>query len=261
MTKVYDLYEFGEHIATGSVVELAEVTELSTPRLYQIASSGNPKYTLTHIGNYKAVYALYEHDVYKTSGTIEQLSKATGKKEANLIWMSNSASLNRNPSTILVRIEGEQELVKKKSLILKQSLYKLSRDGMTLRGTLSELAETFNMLPKSVQNAAIKIGVRHVKVKCVSKGNLEEFYGTVPEIAKWTGLSVSRIINVLRDNGETKRYTIEDTGEYIDEMFEVKAPNQVKPTVRTPQRTPVTPMSDYALELLEWSTRHLRRDA
>lgn len=148
------------------------------------------------------------------------------------------------------------------------TVYEYSRDGEIHVGTQDELTEITGVAKGNLYLYTVKIGTRHVKLKAVNKKTGEVHYGTLSDLAKKTKLSLSAIREaVTQREGNMRNYTVTPTGQHIVELLNGQRKTTGKPKVQkvvektTPKRQPVTPMSEYAKQLFEHSTRHLRRDA
>lgn len=148
------------------------------------------------------------------------------------------------------------------------TVYEYNRDGETHIGTRDELTEITGVAQGNLYLYTVKIGTRHMKLKAVNKKTGEVHYGTLSDLAKKTNLNFNTIREaVTQREGNMRNYTVTPTGQHIVEMLNGQRKTTVKPKAHNvvdrtvPKRQPVTPMSEYGLELLEWSTRHLRRDA
>lgn len=112
-TKVYKLYDNGKLIAQGSLLSIAEQTHFSRHYLYTFKDGKSARYRLEHYGDEHSVYAYYIDDDFIMTGSIPEISEATGLKEYYLKFIRSNSSVKRNASKKLIRIEGETVIVKR----------------------------------------------------------------------------------------------------------------------------------------------------
>lgn len=97
-TKVYKLYDNGELIAQGSLLSIAEQTHFSRHYLYTFKNGKSARYRLEHYGDEHSVYAYYIDDDFIMTGSIPEISEATGLKEYYLKFIRSNSSVKRNAS-------------------------------------------------------------------------------------------------------------------------------------------------------------------
>ena len=146
----------------------------------------------------------------------------------------------------------------------KKNVYEFIRGNVVEIGTADELEKLTGVKQRDQNRFAKKIGVRHIKVRAKHKEHGDVHYGTLEELEEVIGVKVHTMRNSInKKNGELSNYILKDTGEYIIDYIRVPMkpidPPQEK---KQPECTRETvPMSEYAQDLFEWSTKHLRRDA
>lgn len=128
-------------------------------------------------------------------------------------------------------------------------------------GTVEEIEKLFGIKKKSVLNRSKIIGHVYPEVKIVDLNTSETFYGTANEVVGITGLSDTRVNRILRNNQTSPNWKLIYTGKYIEPAAEYISKKVEKPKLEPVYTYKPVPMSEYAQQLFEHSTRHLRRDA
>lgn len=135
--------------------------------------------------------------------------------------------------------------------------------GKTFTGTSKEIIKKAGISSVTLYSYGEPIGSRCAEIKAYDKRTKETHYGTVEEIMEHMDIAnYTTITNALQRGGNMLKYRFELTGEWLFVPDESYVPKNNRKQVEKPKRKrPVTPMSDYAQQLFEHSTRHLRRDA
>lgn len=146
----------------------------------------------------------------------------------------------------------------------KYKLYEYTnRKGETFTGTSKEIMKKAGISSVTLYSYGEPIGSRCAEIKAYDKRTKETYYGTVEEIMDYMDISLyTTVTNALMRGGNMLNYKLELTGEWLfipDESYSPK--NKRKQDAKPKRKQPVTPMSEYAQQLFEHSTRHLRRDA
>ena len=267
-TNVYEMYLNGIHQATGSIRMLAEHIGKSRKTVDGMIHQGNNKnYSFKRIGKYAQIYALYNKDVFVMNGTLDELSAATGMQMKQLEWFRTPSAEKRGGTYQVVKLEGEFEVVREAELKWKEKVYEVQRKHEIYTGTPEQIGEQLNVRKGYASNFGAHIGTRWARLKAVDLETLDTFYGNRDEVAAFTGLTNSRVMKIVRESdGKSPHFEITFTGKYDVELFGADKPKIQKPTAGHIDIKPVythkpVPMSRYAKELFEWSTKHLRRDA
>lgn len=260
--KVYDVYSYGKHIFTGTRQQISKETGLAISTLANIVSHGHKQYRLDPIGKLEPVYALYEREVYVATGTVQELADMVGMSAKHLNWRQFDSVKNMGIDYRyhIYKLEGEYEVVKELPET-RLTVYEYKTKSKQATGTAEELSKLLGIKTLSVLNHAIITGYKYPQVKAVDMNSSETFYGTATEVSKFSGMTERRINKILRHDHHSPNWKFTYTGKYVKPGYGHKE-EVVKQTKIKPQYShkPV-PMSRYAKELLDWSTRHLRRDA
>lgn len=136
--------------------------------------------------------------------------------------------------------------------------------GKTFTGTTNDLVKEAKVSKVTLYSYSEKIGTRCAEIKAYDKRIKETYYGTVEEIMEYLDISAyTTVTNAIQRGGNMLNYRLELTGEWLfipsEEYVQSKKTKLI--TKEPKPKYPVTPMSDYAKQLFEHSTRHLRRDA
>lgn len=267
--KVYDLYSYGKHIFTGTRQQISKETGLAISTLGNIVSHGHKQYRLEPIGKLEPVYALYERDMYVASGTVQELADMVGMSAKHLNWRQFDSVKNMGIDYRyhIYKLEGEYEVVRKASFKWEEKVYEVKRGDLIHTGTPQQISEELSVRKDYAANFGKCIGVRYPMLKAVSVETLEVSYGNVEEISEFTGLSVNHIKKIMTNaRRQSPSWDITLTGKYKVDLIGADKPKIQKPTAGHIDIKPVyshkpVPMSRYAKELLDWSTKRLRRDA
>lgn len=267
-TKVYDMYLDGIYQATGSVKMLADHIRVSRQTLKRYLYEGNDKgYTFEHIGKYAQIYALYKKEEFIMFGTLDQLVERTGMDKTRLEWFRTPSSEKRGGNYQVVKIEGEHEVVKEYQQVKHRiNVYEVTMNYEKFSGTVDDISKQTGWSESKVRNNSVVIGHRLAKLKGVNRETREVHYGTLEEMTDWSGMSQNRIRAIVAGQRHSPNFDFTFTGQYIVDLIGADKPKVQKPTAGHIDIKPVythkpVPMSDYAKQLFEWSTRHLRRDA
>jgi len=267
-TKVYDMYLDGIYQSTGSTKMLADHIRVSRQTLERYLYEGNDKgYTFEHIGKYAQIYALYKKEKFMMFGTLKQLSEHTGMPMTRLEWFRTPSSEKRGGNYQVVKIEGEHEVVKEYQQVKHRiNVYEVTINYERFSGTVDDIVKQTGWSESKVRNNSVVIGHRLAKLKGVNRETREVQYGTLEEMADWSGVSQNRIRAIVAGQKHSPNFDFTFTGQYIVDLIGADKPKLVKPVSDHVSVKPVyshkpVPMSKYARELFEWSTRHLRRDA
>lgn len=267
-TKVYDMYLDGIYQATGSTKMLADHIRVSRQTLERYLYEGNDKgYTFEHIGKYAQIYALYNKEVFMMFGTLKQLSEHTGMPMTRLEWFRTPSSEKRGGNYQVVKIEGEFEVVRENQKVKHRvNVYELKINYERYSGTVEDIAKQTGWSEAKVRNNGVVIGHRLAKLKGVNHETGEVFYGALQDMADWAGFNINTVRAMVTEQRSTRYFDFTFTGQYIVDLIGADKPKAVKPVSDHVSVKPVyshkpVPMSRYAKELLDWSTKHLRRDA
>ena len=146
----------------------------------------------------------------------------------------------------------------------KKNVYEFIRGNVVEIGTADELEKLTGVKQSDQNRFSKKIGIRHIKVRAEHKEHGDVYYGTLEELEEVIGIKVNTMRNAInKRNGEVSNYILKDTGEYIIDYIRVpmKPIYQPQAKKKTECTRETVPMSEYAQQLFEHSTRHLRRDA
>lgn len=267
--KVYDLYSYGKHIFTGTRQQISEQTGLAVSTLGNIVSHGHKQYRLEPIGKLEPVYALYERDVYVASGTVQELAGMVGMKAKHLNWRQFDSVKNMGIDYRyhIYKLEGEHEVVRENQKVKHRvNVYELKINYERYSGTAEDIAKQTGWSEAKVRNNGVVIGHRLAKLKGVNHETGEVFYGALQDMADWSGIKSNTVRAMVSEGRSTRNFDFTFTGQYIVDLIGVEKPKIQKPTAGHIDIKPVythkpVPISRYAKELLDWSTRHLRRDA
>lgn len=267
-TKVYDMYLDGAYQTTGSTKMLADHIRVSRQTLERYLYEGNDKgYTFEHIGKYAQIYALYKKEKFMMFGTLKQLSEHTGIPMSRLEWYRTPSAEKRGGNYQVVKIEGEHEVVKEYQQVKHRiNVYEVTINYERFSGAVDDIVKQTGWSESKVRNNSVVIGHRLAKLKGVNHETGEVHYGTLEEISDWSGMSLNRVRALVAGQRHSPNFDFTFTGQYIVDLIGADKPKIQKPTAGHIDIKPVythkpVPMSRYAKELFEWSTRHLRRDA
>lgn len=264
--KVYDAYDNGKYITTGTAHDISAVFGIRRGTVSNIVRLGHKRYRIIEIGRSEPVYALYDYDRFVDTGTIEYLAPLANMTIENLkLRQFDSYKKKRNFRYTLHLLEGEHEMVRNK-IDYKRTVYEVIRDYESTIGTPEEIAEQLNVGLRFAASNGRKVGYRHAQIKAVMQDTMETLYGTVDEVADFIGVTPRQIQRVLNNNHRPEKYEVSATGKYVVEIIGEQRKKTEKPNTGYVSVEPVyshkpVPMSRYAQELFEWSTKHLRRDA
>lgn len=267
-TKVYEMFLDGVYQATGSTKMLADHIRTSRKTLERYLYEGNDKgYTFEYIGKYAQIYALYKKEEFMMFGTLEQLLERTGMPMERLKWFRTASSEKRGGNYQVVKLEGEYEVAKESQQVKHRiNVYELTVNYEKFSGTVDDITKQTGWSESKVRNNSAVIGHRLAKLKGVNRETREVSYGTLEEMAEWSGVSQNRVKSIVAGRRHSPNFNFTFTGQYIVDLIGVDKPKIQKPTAGHNDMKPVyshkpVPMSRYAQELFEWSTKHLRRDA
>lgn len=267
-TNVYEMYLDGVYQATGSIKMLAEHIGKSRKTVDGMIHQGNNKnYSFKRIGKYAQIYALYKKEEFVMFGTIDQLVKHTGMTKKRLEWFRTPSSEKRGGNYQVVKIEGEFEVVREYQQVKHRiNVYEVTINYETFTGTVDDIADKTGWSDSKIRKNSKFIGHRLAKLKGINQKTREVHYGTLEEIADWSGVSQNRVRAIVSGQRYSPNFDFTFTGQYIVELIGADKPKIQKPTSGHIDIKPVytnkpVPMSRYAKQLFEWSTRHLRRDA
>src|SRR5699024_3859845 len=262
------MYLDGIYQATGSTRMLADHIRVSRQTLERYLYEGNDKgYTFEHIGKYAQIYALYNKEKFMMFGTLKQLSEHTGMPMARLEWFRTPSSEKRGGNYQVVKIEGEHEVVKEYQQVKHRiNVYEVTINYDRFSGTVEDITKQTGWSESNVRNNAEVIGHRIAKLTGANHETGEVYYGGREEMAEWSGVSQNRVRSLVAGQRYSPNFDFTFTGQYIVDLIGADKPKAVKPVSDHVSVKPVyshkpVPMSRYAQELLDWSTRHLRRDA
>ena len=143
-------------------------------------------------------------------------------------------------------------------------IFEMEHKGETLRGTSQELVERTGLSMVTVRSRAINVGIRHAEIEAYDKLTRKTFKGDLESVKEFLNLSLSSTIrSAFKRGGNMRDYKVRVTGEGIFVPIVKVEPikkNSVTTNEQVRKHKPV-PMSEYAQQLFEHSTRHLRRDA
>ena len=267
-TNVYEMYLDDIYQATGSIKMLAEHIGKSRKTVDGMIHQGNNKnYSFKRIGKYAQIYALYNKDVFVMNGTLDELSDATGMQKKKLEWFRTPSSEKRGGTYQVVKLEGEFEVVREYQQVKHRiNVYEVTINYERFTGTVDDIAKQTGWSESKARNNSVFIGHRLAKLKGVNRETREVHYGALEEIADWSGISQNRVRAIVAGTRHSPNFDFTFTGQYIVELIGTDKPKIQKPTAGHIDIKPVynrkpVPMSRYAQELFEWSTKHLRRDA
>lgn len=262
------MYLDGIYQTTGSIKMLAKHLGKSRKTVEGMVHQGNNKsYSFNHIGQYAQIYALYNKDIFVMNGTLDELSLATGMQMKKLEWFRMPSSEKRGGTYQVIKIEGEFEVVRKRQQVKHRiNVYEVTINYKTFSGTTDDIAKKTGWSQSKIRNNAKFIGHRLTKLKGVNRKTEEVHYGTLKEVADWAGTSQNRVRSIVAGSRYSPNFDFTFTGQYIVDLIGADKPKIEKPTTEHIDTKPVdthktVPMSRYAQQLFEWSTRHLRRDA
>lgn len=261
--KAYDAHYNGELVATGTIIQLADVLNLSKGTVYNIVNKGHEYYRIEPIGTYEKVYALYAHDDYVYTGAVIELSKLIDSTENGLYQTQYRASGYKYR---VYKLEGEFTVVRKKEeqTNFVERIFELNIQGVIHTGTVKEIVKCAGVKANYVYQNAVLLGKRYAEIRLTNRGDGETHFTTMENIEKDFDVPRNTAISALHySDGVTKRYIVELTGRHIMDYVKNDRHGVVKPksgytTIKPLYSKKVTPMSDYGKELFEWSTRHLR---
>ena len=267
-TDVYEMYLDDIYQATGSIKMLAEHIGKSRKTVDGMIHQGNNKnYSFRLIGKYAQIYALYKKEEFVMFGTMDQLVERTGMTKKRLEWFRTPSSEKRGGNYQVVKIEGEFEVVKKRQQVKHRiNVYEVTINYKTFSGTVDDIAKKTGWSESKARTNSKFIGHRLAKLKGINLKTREVHYGSLEEIADWAGTSQNRVRSIVAGQRYSPNFDFTFTGQYIVDLISADKPKIEKPTTEHIDTKPVdthktVPMSRYAQELFEWSTRHLRRDA
>ena len=267
-TNVYEMYLDGVYQATGSIQMLAEHLGKTRKTVEGMVHQGNNKrYSFIHIGKYAQIYALYNKDDFVMNGTLDELSAATGIQMKKLEWFRMPSSEKRGGNYQVVKIEGEFEVVRERQQVKHRiNVYEVTINYEIFTGTVDDIAEKTGWSDSKIRKNSKFIGHRLAKLKGINQKTKEVHYGTLEEIADWSGMNQNRVRSIVAGKRYSPNFDFTFTGQYIVELIGADKPKKQKPTSGHIDIKPIytnkpVPMSRYAQELFEWSTKHLRRDA
>src|SRR5699024_5309847 len=184
------MYLDGIYQATGSTKMLADHIRVSRQTLERYLYEGNDKgYTFEHIGKYAQIYALYKKEKFMMFGTLKQLSECTGMPMTRLEWFRTPSSEKRGGNYQVVKIEGEHEVVRKNQKVKHRvNVYELKINYERYSGTAEDIAKQTGWSEAKVRNNGVVIGHRLAKLKGVNYETGDVFYGTLQDMADWSGI-------------------------------------------------------------------------
>ena len=267
--KVYDVYSYGKHIFTGTRQQISKETGLAISTLANIVSHGHKQYRLEPVGKLEPVYALYERDMYVASGTVQELADMVGMSAKHLNWRQFDSVKNMGIDYRyhIYKLEGEYEVVRDLAIKWRENLYEVKRRGEIYTGTSEQISKEMNVKREYAPSAGKFIGTRYAQLKVVDLETSETFYGNLEDVQDFTGMTSAHIKKMVKNTHHTSpNWEVTFTGQYIVDLIGVDKPKSVKPVSEHISVKPVysnkpVPMSRYAQELFEWSTKHLRREA
>lgn len=267
--KVYDVYSYGKHIFTGTRQQISEQTGLAVSTLGNIVSHGHKQYRLEPVGKLEPIYALYEREMYVATGTVQELADMVGMSAKHLNWRQFDSVKNMGIDYRyhIYKLEGEYEVVRENQKVKHRvNVYELKINYERYSGTVGDIAKQTGWSEAKVRNNGVVIGHRLAKLKGVNHETGNVFYGALQDMEDWSGIKSNTIRSMISENRSTRTFEFTFTGQYIVDLIGADKPKTVKPTSDHISVKPVythkpVPMSRYAQELFEWSTKHLRRDA
>ena len=111
--KIFEVYQYGKLIMTGSLDEIVEKTGLSLSTVRIRIKEERDGMKLKEIGKRMQLYAYYDDEEIIDIGTIEEISKKTGLPKHALYWTLSNAAKTRNLKKKLIPLEGETVIVKR----------------------------------------------------------------------------------------------------------------------------------------------------
>ena len=111
--KIFEVYQYGKLIMTGSLDEIVEKTGLSLSTVRIRIKEERDGMKLKEIGKRMQLYAYYDDEEIIDIGTIEEISKKTGLPKHTLYWTLSNAAKTRNLKKKLIPLEGETVIVKR----------------------------------------------------------------------------------------------------------------------------------------------------
>src|SRR5699024_7164330 len=199
-------------------------------------------------------------------GTLKQLSEHTGMPMSRLEWFRTPSSEKRGGNYQVVKIEGEHEVVRENQKVKHRvNVYELKINYERYSGTAEDIAKQTGWSEAKVRNNGVVIGHRLAKLKGVNHETGEVFYGALQDMADWSGVRSNTVRAMVSENRSTRNFDFTFTGQYIVDLIGADKPNIQKPTAGHVSVKPVyshkpVPMSRYAQELFEWSTKHVWRE-
>ena len=111
--KIFEVYQYGKLIMTGSLDEIVEKTGLSLSTIRIRIKEERDGMKLKEIGKRMQLYAYYDDEEIIDIGTIEEISEKTGLPKHALYWTLSNAAKTRNLKKRLIPLEGETVIVKR----------------------------------------------------------------------------------------------------------------------------------------------------
>ena len=111
--KIFEVYQYGKLIMTGTLDEIVEKTGLSLSTVRIRIKEERDGMKLKEIGKRMQLYAYYDDEEIIDIGTIEEISEKTGLPKHALYWTLSNAAKTRNLKKKLIPLEGETVIVKR----------------------------------------------------------------------------------------------------------------------------------------------------
>lgn len=111
--KIFEVYQYGKLIMTGTLDEIVEKTGLSLSTIRIRIKEERDGMKLKEIGKRMQLYAYYDDEEIIDIGTIEEISEKTGLPKHALYWTLSNAAKTRNLKKKLIPLEGETVIVKR----------------------------------------------------------------------------------------------------------------------------------------------------
>ena len=261
--KAYDAYYNGELIATGTIIQLADILNLNKGTVYNIVNKGHEYYKIKPIGTFEQVYALYAYDDYVYIGAMIELAALIDSTENSLYQTQYRKSGYKYK---IYKLEGEFTVVRKVKEQSKfiERIFELNMQGVIHTGTVKEIVNSAGVKANYVYQNAELLGKRYAEIKLTNRGSGDTHFTTIENIENDFDVHKNTAISALYyAEGVTKRYIVELTGRHIVDYANNNRHGVVKPksgytTVKPQYSHQAAPMSDYCKELFEWSVRHLQ---
>lgn len=154
--------------------------------------------------------------------------------------------------------------MKNQTMKFESVIFEMEHKEETLRGTSQELVERTGLSMVTVRSRSINVGVRHAEIEAYNKLTRKTFKGDLESVKEFLNLSLSSTIrSAFKRGGDMRDYKVRVTGEGIFVPTEKVEPIKRDSVITNEQvrKNKPVPMSRYAQELFEWSTKHFRRDA